>query len=450
MIYDAIVIGSGPAGYTCAIRVAQLGGKAVVIEKDLTGGICTNWGCIPTKAMITAAKVVDTVKKAARLGIEISELKVNFQKIMQHRDRVVSTSRKGIESLLSQNGIELVRGEGKLISADKVQVGDNVLEGKNIVLATGSSPLIPPFIKLSKTVHSSSELLQIDHIPESLTIIGGGVIGLEFATLFSTLGSKVTIIEMLDRILANCDPEISAELEKSYSRAGMNILTKHKVLAVEGNTVKLQKLETGEELEARSEVILVAIGRRANIASEMLDAVGVKYERNGISVDEKMRTSVPNIYAVGDANGKSILAHAGIHQAEVAAENIMGHDASMEYTVPACIYTFPEVAEVGRHESDVPGAKVGKFPMIANARARCEAHSDGFVKVVLKDDVVVGCQMIGQNATEMISEAGLAVKNRMSVSQILDTIHAHPTYAEAFREAVADAVGKAIDLPPKK
>jgi len=450
MIYDAIVIGSGPAGYTCAIRVAQLGGKAVVIEKDLTGGICTNWGCIPTKAMITAAKVVDTVKKAARLGIEISELKVNFQKIMQHRDRVVSTSRKGIESLLSQNGIELVRGEGKLISADKVQVGDNVLEGKNIVLATGSSPLIPPFIKLSKTVHSSSELLQIDHIPESLTIIGGGVIGLEFATLFSTLGSKVTIIAMLDRILANCDAAISAELEKSYSRAGMNILTKHKVLAVEGNTVKLQKLETGEELEARSEVILVAIGRRANIASEMLDAVGVKYERNGISVDEKMRTSVPNIYAVGDANGKSILAHAGIHQAEVAAENIMGHDASMEYTVPACIYTFPEVAEVGRHESDVPGAKVGKFPMIANARARCEAHSDGFVKVVLKDDVVVGCQMIGQNATEMISEAGLAVKNRMSVSQILDTIHAHPTYAEAFREAVADAVGKAIDLPPKK
>jgi len=450
MIYDAIVIGSGPAGYTCAIRVAQLGGKAVVIEKDLTGGICTNWGCIPTKAMITAAKVVDTVKKAARLGIEISELTVNFQKIMQHRDRVVSPSRKGIESLLSQNGIELVRGEGKLISADKVQVGDNVLEGKNIVLATGSSPLIPPFIKLSKTVHSSSELLQIDHIPESLTIIGGGVIGLEFATLFSTLGSKVTIIEMLDRILANCDPEISAELEKSYSRAGMNILTKHKVLAVEGNTVKLQKLETGEELEARSEVILVAIGRRANIASEMLDAVGVKYERNGISVDEKMRTSVPNIYAVGDANGKSILAHAGIHQAEVAAENIMGHDASMEYTVPACIYTFPEVAEVGRHESDVPGAKVGKFPMIANARARCEAHSDGFVMVVLKDDVVVGCQMIGQNATEMISEAGLAVKNRMSVSQILDTIHAHPTYAEAFREAVADAVGKAIDLPPKK
>ncbi|MFH0874371.1 MAG: dihydrolipoyl dehydrogenase [archaeon] len=449
-MYDAIVIGSGPAGYTCAVRVAQLGGKVIVVEKDLTGGICTNWGCIPTKAMITSAKIVDTIKKSSRLGIEIDGYKINFDKIIQHRDRVVGSSRKGIESLFASYGIEIIRGEGKVISVSQVKVGDRIIEGKNIVIATGSSPIIPPFIRLSERVHSSSELLQIKKIPQSLAVIGGGVIGLEFATLFSTLGSEVTIIEMMDRILINCDIEISAELARQYSRSGIKILTKHKVKEVRDGFVKCENLDTGKDLEITPEYILVAIGRRANIDAGMLESVGIKYDKNGIFVDDYLRTNIPSVFALGDATGKSILAHVGIEQGTVAADNIMGKNRKIEYIVPACIYTFPEVAEVGKHENEVIGARVGKFPFIANARGRCEVHTVGFYKVVVKDDVIVGAQVIGQNATELIAEAALAIKNKISAVEIMDTIHAHPTYAESFKAAVEDAYGKAIDLPPNK
>ncbi|MBD3204702.1 dihydrolipoyl dehydrogenase [Candidatus Woesearchaeota archaeon] len=448
--YDAVIIGSGPAGYTCAIRVSQLGGKAAVIEKDLTGGICTNWGCIPTKAMITSAKIVDTIKKSSRFGIDVKDFEIDFKKITKHRDRTVKISRKGIETLLKKNDVDLIHGQGKIISDNEVKVDDKTIKAKNIVVATGSSPIIPGFIKLGEDILSSKELLQIKEIPEKLIIVGGGVIGLEFATLFSILGSEVTIVEMMERLLVNADPEISKELEKAYSRKKINIFTKHKVLSAKSNSVEIEDMTEGKKLTLKADKILVAIGRRANVDKEEMENNSIKYSKTGIKVDNHMRTNKKNIYAIGDITGKSILAHVGIQQAVVAAENIMGKNTKMNYVVPACIYTIPEVAEVGANETEVDDTKVGKFPMIVNARARGEGHTTGFIKVVIKDDLLVGCQMIGHNVTELISEAAVIIKNKISCKEILKTIHPHPTYAESIKGAIEDAYKEAIDLMPKK
>ncbi|MBN2422705.1 dihydrolipoyl dehydrogenase [Candidatus Woesearchaeota archaeon] len=447
--YDAVIIGSGPAGYTCAIRISQLHGKACVVEKDLAGGICTNWGCIPTKAMLSVSKVFEMIKKSSRFGINADNPNVDFSKVCSHRDRVVMASRKGIESLLKANNVDLISGNAELVSETEVRVNEQVIKAKNIVIATGSSPLIPGFIRLSETVLSSKGLLQIKEIPAKLIVVGGGVIGMEFATLFSSLGTEVTVVEMLDKCLSICDNEISEELEKIYRRKGINLLTKHKVLSVEGNNVKVQNLENNAQLDLNADKILVAIGRRANLNIEELDKFGIAYDKKGIAVDGALKTNKPTIYAIGDITGKSILAHVGIHQGIIAAENIMGHNAEMEYTVPACIYTNPEVAEAGLKENEAESPLVGKFPFIANGRARGEAHTEGFVKVVIKDDLIVGCQMLGHNVTEFISEAAVAIKNKIPAKEIMNTIHPHPTYAEALKEAIADAYNEAIDLMPK-
>ncbi|NTV24247.1 MAG: dihydrolipoyl dehydrogenase [Nanoarchaeota archaeon] len=445
-MFDCIVIGTGPAGYTAAVRAKQLGGEVCIIERDLTGGVCTNWGCIPTKAMITAAKAVESAKAAKELGI-LAKIKINFKGISKHRDRVIKASRDSLEENLSSYGINIIRGEGKVISGTQVSVGKRIIEGKNIVIATGSVPTIPGFIKLSKTVISSKELVTIKKIPESLIIIGGGVIGLEFATLFSSLGTKITIIEMFDRILFNADPEVSEELSKEYKKKGIKILTRHKVISASGNIVEVESLDTQKKRKLESELILVAIGRHALVDAPALDKAGIKYDKTGIIVNERMQTSLPSVYAVGDSTGKSMLAHAGIEQATVAAENIMGKDRKMDYTVPACIYTMPEVAMVGEIESS--GALVGRFPFSSNARARCESSTEGFVKAVIKDGFLVGVHIIGHNATEMISEGALAVKNRMKAKDIIETIHAHPTYAEALKCAIEDAYHLSVDQKKK-
>ncbi|MBU0757762.1 MAG: dihydrolipoyl dehydrogenase [Nanoarchaeota archaeon] len=448
--YNTIVIGSGPAGYTCAIRLAQLGAKVACLEKEFAGGVCTNWGCIPTKAMITAAKTVDMLKKAKRFGITVNDYSVDFAGLAKHRNLVVSTSRRGIEGLLKANNVEFVNGEAKILSSTEIKINEQVLKTENIVIATGSSPIVPGFISLSENVITSKQLLQMDSLPESIIIVGGGVIGLEFATLFSHLGTEVTVVEMLDTVLNNFDRDIPAELEKQFTRKGVKLLTKHKVLSVEDQKVKVQNLENNEELELTAEKILIAIGRKPNVIPEMLDPIGLKYDRTGITVDDSMRTNIPNIYAIGDITGKSILAHVGIAQGVVAAEAIMGKTTKMEYTVPGCIYTLPEVATVGLKEDEVENALIGRFPLIVNGRARGEVHTEGFVKVVIKDDLIVGAHMVGHNTTELISEAAVAIKNRIPAKDVMNTIHPHPTYSECFKGAIEDAYGEAIDLAPKK
>jgi len=326
--------------------------------------------------------------------------------------------------------VDLIQGAGEIVSSTEVKVNEEVLKAKNIVIATGSSPIVPGFIKLSENVITSKQLLQIEEIPKSMIIVGGGVIGLEFATLFSYLGTEVTIVEMLDTILNNFDKDIPLELEKQMKRKGVTILTKHKVLEVTDSHVKVENLVNNETIELSAEKTLIAIGRRANIEPEKLEKLGVNYEKTGISVDETMRTNIPNIYAIGDINGISILAHVGIEQGIVAAENIMGNNAQMEYTVPGCIYTLPEVATVGKREDEVENPKIGMFPMIANGRARGEIHTEGFIKVVIKDDLIVGAHMVGHNTTETLIPTLFAflIISRVFAAVIMAFVGMHPQF----------------------
>ncbi|MBN1502730.1 dihydrolipoyl dehydrogenase [Candidatus Woesearchaeota archaeon] len=446
--YDAVIIGAGPGGYTCAIRISQLGGKACIVEKDELGGTCTNWGCIPTKSLIASIQLLKSVKRASRFGIDIKEYNADFQKVMQRKNTIVKTAVLGIKNLLDSYNVNVIQGEAHVLSKNEVKVNEATIKAKNIVIATGSNPIIFPNVKVDgHTVLTSRELLSIDHVPKELIIIGGGIIGIEFATIFSELGTRVTIIEMLPRIIATEDEEIGAELSKSLEKQNVTILTNHKFLEINDNRVKVLNQENKQEFEVSAEKILFAVGRRANFNTEELDKTGVKYEK-AIIVDSHLRTNIPNVYAIGDVNGKYILAHVAMKQGEVAGENIMGQDKEMNYdAVPSAIFTIPEIASVGKQYKE--GCLTGKFPFAANGKARADSAIEGFCKVIVKDNKLLGVHIIGENASSLIEEAALAIKNNIGVEQVLNTIHAHPTLCEILKGAVEDALNRAIDLPKK-
>jgi len=453
-MYDAVVIGGGPGGYVCAIRLAQLGKKVALVEKTHLGGTCTNVGCIPTKALLTTAHLFTELKeKARKFGVKAGEVEYDLSQAMKHMRKSVTTSRKGVEFLLKKNGVDFFNGTAVVENPNTILVKElnKRIQARNLVLAHGSVPVMfPPFDKVDG-VWTSDDVFNMKELPESVVIIGGGVIGVEFSTYFSSVGTKVYLVELLEHILPSEDEDVAAEVKKSLTRRGVEVNESTKVLAVEhtdsGYKVTAQKRE--EELVFEGERILLAVGRKPNIPEDVR-MLGVKIEK-GVVTDERMRTNVDNIYAVGDIRGQIMLAHVAMQEGIVAAHNIAGEEKVMDYSgVPSIIFSNPEVAVVGAREKDLEGEDiiVAKFPVSANGRARTMEERDGFAKVIVdaETDVILGLAIVSPSATDMIMEGVVAVKNRLRLNQLLDSIHPHPTLTETILGALESAEDMAIHI----
>ena len=466
--YKAVIMGGGPSGHSAAVRISELGGKVALVERDYIGGICTNWGCTPSKAMIESAKVARTVAESGKYGVKVNDFAIDFRAVAERRDKVITNTRAFITDLLEHYNIDIFYGEGQILSPEKMLVrkgkldpdgetmhytGEEVeLQAENIIISTGSKPLIPAFIDESDpSIVSSNRLISIDHLPKELTIVGGGVIGLEFATIFSNLGAKVTIVEFLDRVLAMMDEDISAEITRILKQRGIRILTSYKCLSIEKGLMKAENIKTGIVEEIDAPMTLMAIGRAAVIHEETYNKLGLKYTRKGVEVDDYQKTSVPGIWAVGDATGRSILAHVGIQQGIVAAENIMKAAGEplrrMDYAViPAVIYTFPEIVGVGIVPQDLEGVQVVKVPFDINLRAGIEDYPEGFIKMWIKDNKVLAAQAIGHNVSEIMQEVANMIALKTNIEDVADIIHAHPTFAEIIRSTLDYALERAVDF----
>jgi dihydrolipoamide dehydrogenase len=466
--YKAIIIGGGPAGHSAAVRIAQLGGHVALVERDYIGGICTNWGCTPSKSMIESAKVAKMVHESGKYGIHVKGTEIDFSGIAARRDQVVRNTRQAITDLLGHHQVDIFQGEGEIISPGKVLVrpgkldadgetmhyngGDLTLESEQIIISTGSRPLIPAFFNADDpAIVSSNRLISISELPKSLTIVGGGVIGLEFATIFSNLGSKVTIVEFLDRVLALMDEDISSEITRIMESNGVRVLTAHKCLSLQNGIMKVENMRTGEQVEVEAPMSLIAVGRQAVLNVPAYQRLGLEYTPKGVQVDEYQRTSIPGIWAVGDATGRSILAHVGIQQGIVAAENIMqsagGTLREMDYSViPAVIYSIPEIVGVGSVPPEKPGVQVVKVPFRVNLRAGIEDYPDGFIKMWIKENRVLAAQAIGHNVSEIMQEVANMIALGTDIRAVSEIIHAHPTFSEIIRSTLDLALDKAVDF----
>ncbi len=465
--YDAVIIGAGPAGHSCAVRIAELGGKVAIVERDFIGGICTNWGCTPSKAMIESAKVAKEVETSSRYGVEVDHFEINFPKVAQRRNQVVLNTRSFITDLLEYHNVDIYHGEARVDAPDSITVRfgqldndtyemrytgeEETLRTDNVILATGSKPLIPGFIDESDpTIVSSHRLISIDTLPESLTIVGGGVIGMEFATIFSNLGSQVTVVELLPRVLAQMDPDISAEITGLMTEKGVRILTNHKVTELKDGVLKAINQDTQQIVEIKSQMNLIAIGRTAVLQEELYDRLGLAYSRKGIEVDDMLQTSVTGVWSIGDATGKSILAHCGIQQGIICAENIMrksGTPRLMDYSIiPAVVYSLPEIFTIGFVPEDLSNVDVVKVPFTVNLRANIEDHTEGFIKLWVRDRKVIAAQAIGFMVSEIQQELGNMIALGTDIGDVSRIVHAHPTYNEIIRSALEYVEGKAVDF----
>lgn len=469
--YTAVVIGAGPAGHTCAVRLAQLGASVAVVERDYVGGICTNWGCTPSKSMIESAKIARTIQESAKYGITVPEFSIDFKKVAARRDEVIQKSRADVERLLQRHGVTIYKGEASVVEPGKICIragkldpdgyhmqysgGEEEISADHVILATGSQPLVPKFVQPDNPfVVSSNRLISIGELPKRLIVVGGGVIGLEFATIFSNLGSQVTVIEFLDRILAMMDPDISAELTRLMKETGVNFHVGCEVTAIEQGRVQARDKATGVEISLEADAVLIATGRKPVVQEEMFQKLGIEFSNKGITIDDYLRTTVPNVWAVGDATGKSILAHVGIQQGVICAENIMNGDPeayrSMSYDViPAVVYSIPEIVSVGAVPQNLDGVQVARVPFSANLRAKIEDYDRGFIKVWVKDDRVVAAQAIGHNVSEIMQELANMIALATPVHQVAEIIHAHPTYSEIVRTVLECIEGKATDYLPE-
>lgn len=456
MNYDAVVIGGGPGGYVAAIRIAQLGGKVAVVEKDELGGTCLNRGCIPTKSLIAAVERLAMIEDASSFGIEVNKPTINFTQVQARKDEVVNKLVSGIHYLFKKHKVTLINGTGKIKSANEVEVqGESettILNCKNIVIATGSSPaLIKALGYNGKTIITSEEALKLTERPSSLLIIGAGVIGCEFAYIYGAMGTKITMVEAAPNILPLLDKDISRRLQSIFKKKGITIKTKLSIKSITETDSGIEaRLENGDVITA--EMALISIGRQLNTAGLGLENVGVELGQRGeILVNDKMATNVPGIYAIGDITNKYQLAHVASAQGIVAAENIMGVNATMEYrAVPSCIFTSPEIASVGiteqqAKEREIP-VKIGKFNFMANGKALTMGQGEGLVKVIAhaETEKVLGVHIIGPHASDLIAEGTLAVKSGITAKDLAGTIHAHPTLAEAIMEAAENVYGLGI------
>ncbi len=454
--FDIVVIGGGPGGYVAAIRGAQMGAKVALIEKNRLGGTCLNRGCIPTKALYYSAAALTGARHAADYGVDVGEISFNMERAVDRKAEVVEKLVGGVTQLLKGNNVEVIEGTATIESAGKVSVkgadGAEEITAKSIIIATGSEPaMIPAFGIDGKNVLTTTEMLNLREVPESLMVIGAGVNGCEFATLFSTFGSQVIMVEMLPAILATEDKAVSRVILKGFKDRGVTVLTD---VAVEGLKVEDGRVKTTlrDGREFITEKVLVSIGRSLNSANLGLEAAGVKVgERGAIEVDDRMETNVKSIYAIGDVTGKILLAHVASAQGIVAASNAMGKDAKMDYSVvPGGIFTDPEIASVGMREKDAQAkgleVSVGRFPYAASGKAMGMGETEGFVQIIADPvtDRVLGCSIVGAHATDMIGEVALAMKTGATVKEIAETIHAHPTLPEIVMEAAEDVHGMAI------
>ena len=460
--FDCVVIGAGPGGYVAAITAAQAGLKTALIEEREAGGTCLNRGCIPSKALLSAAEIVNQIRHANQFGIHVDNFSIDYPAMVQRKDSVVRSIRDGLNGLIRSNKITVFSGRGSLISSTEVKVlGEtpSVIKARSIILATGSEPrAFPgiPFSPSSPRILCSTGVLNLKELPQKLAIIGGGVIGCEFASLFHTLGSKVTVIEASQQILALNNPDISKTMLDKFSRQGLRFILGASVSAIQdmGDRVRITLNGNDEEYD----YVLVSIGRRLNTENIGLDKAGVICDERGvIPTDATMRTNIPNIYAIGDITGQWQLAHVASHQGIVAARNIAGHRDEIDYSaVPSVIFTFPEVATVGlspsaAQQQGIP-VKITKFPFRAIGKAVAMGEADGFAAIISHEtsQQILGAYVIGPHASSLISEITLAVRNELTLPCIYETIHAHPTLAEIWAESALLAVDTPLHMPPTK
>jgi dihydrolipoamide dehydrogenase len=442
-MYDAVVIGGGPGGYTCAIRAAQLGAKVCLIEKNGLGGTCTQRGCIPTKYLHSLGEIVRRTNSAKKSGINAT-VQIDYSVMKSKMFATVSRLALGIKKLLESNGVEVIQGEASIQSANRINVDNGLsVETRNIVIATGSVPVCLPGYQFGKQILSTTSVLELDQMPRSITIIGGGYSGCEFASILNALGCKVCLIEAQGQLLPLQISEIGEIIERFMKLDGIRIMTKSSVDKIIDTTVFVN------QQEIKSEKILICTGRRPNVRTEELSRLGLNLDSRGIIVNDKMQTNIPSIYAVGDVTGMFELAHMAAKQGEIAAENIVGiTESRLDYrTVPVCIFTYPEVAIVGDFSKN---DKTGEFPLVASAKANCLGDTKGTIKVFEKDGKLVGTYIVASHAGEIIGEAALAIKMNLQAKDIYDTILPHPTLPESFQDAVRDIYNESIHLPSKR
>lgn len=458
------IIGAGPGGYVAAIRAAQLGAEATVIEKNVLGGVCLNVGCIPTKVLLHTAEVFTAAKEGAMIGLKADNVAVDWDGLMARKKAVVDTLVGGVGTLLRSNAVRIVEGEASFVTPKEIAVtkkdgSKESVSADAVIVATGSEPVVPPVPGFDLDgVMTSTGALSLESLPKSVVLVGGGVIGMEFASIFSSFGAKVTVVEMLPEILPMLDEEIVQILKGVLLRKGVSFHTNSKVVGVEKKGKELAvRVETpAGPLVLDAEKVLVSVGRRPVTKGLGLDRLGIAFDRARVKVNSRMETSVKGIYAIGDCASHIMLAHVASREGEVAAENIMGHAVDMDYkTVPSAVYTAPEIASVGLSESEAKGrghrVKVGRFPLMANGKSLIMNESDGMVKYVVdeKYDEILGVHIIGPRATDLIAQGGLALRLEATVDEIITTIHAHPTVGEALLEGAMAVQGRAISLPKK-
>ncbi len=445
-MYDLIVIGSGPGGYEAAAHAGKMGKKVAIVEKNIIGGVCLNVGCIPTKTMLKSAKVLEGIKESSLYGIETSAPTINFNKVLERKDKVVSTLQKGVEGLLKRSKVEIIKGTAKFVAKDTIKVGDNKYTASNFLIATGAVPTTPPIPGIdSKNVITSSDALSLKDIPESMVIVGGGVIGLEFASLYSEMGTKVTIIEMLPEIAGNIDADLSKRLLQVMKKSGIDFHLSAKVTKIDKDTVSFTDKD-GKNGKITGTYILNATGRTPVTDGLELDTIGVVYNKKGIVVSEYGKTNISGIWACGDCTGRSMLAHSATREGIVAVNNMFGISDRMSYkAIPSVVYTHPELASVGKTEAELKEKgieyKKSTMPMAIAGRFIVENEGkQGTVKVLVgaKYGEILGVHMMGDPSSEIIFGAATLIETEATIEELKSIVYPHPTVSEALRETIVN------------
>jgi len=461
--YDAVVIGGGPGGYVAAIRLGQLKQKVVLVEKEYLGGVCLNWGCIPSKALISASSLVDRIRRADAMGISVDNLSVNLEKLQHWKRKVVKKLSGGVRSLVTSNGGDIAMGSARLIDQHTVQVThadgetETIMARKGIVIATGASPIdLPGFAVDGRIVLSAREAIDLEKTPKELLIIGGGAIGMEIGMTYQKLGAAVTVVEMTEQLLPGLDKDLVAVVERRFKKAGGEVLLEAnaKQCEVRGDRARVTLEHLGESRVVESDAVLVSIGFKPNSKGLGLEALGIRLDPRGhIVTDQYLRTNRPTIYAIGDVSGQPYLAHKASKEGEIAAEVIAEKRSERDWrAMPKTFFTDPEIAVVGLSETDAKQEgrqiKIGKFPFAASGRALAMGESDGFIKAIIdKDDgQILGVGIVGPDATDLIGEATISIEMCAMADDIARTIHPHPTLCESVMESFKHSVGEAIHI----
>ncbi len=460
--FQAVVIGGGPGGYVCAIRLAQLGFKTACIEsRGSLGGTCLNVGCIPSKSLLNLSEEFHNAQSLSNKGIEIGEVKLNLSKMMKNKDKAVTVLTKGVEFLLKKNKVTYFKGTGSFKSKNDIVIKDNnsketIIQTENTIIATGSVPVSLPGIEIDeKVIVSSTGALNLEQVPKKMVVVGGGYIGLEMGSVWSRLGSEVHVVEFLDHITPGMDKEISSEFMKILKKQGINFHMQHKVEKIKknnNNAIVSTLNENGTKKDFECDVVLISVGRKPNTEGLNLQKIGVELdEKKRVKTDKNFKTNQNNIYAIGDVISGPMLAHKAEDEGIAVAENIAGQSGHVNYdTIPGVIYTSPEVASIGKTEEQLKDLKInykiGKFSFMANSRAKAIDDTEGFVKILAdeKTDKVLGAHLIGPHAGELIGEIGIAMEFGASSEDIARTCHAHPTFSEAVKEAALSVDKRAI------